>query len=647
MIIGLLILGLFGFGCATLAGYTTNEVYKCVLSPDTKNFGCVVEVVEDYKKFFMIYNGQKQKVYDYIDYIGSPVFSPDSKQYAYVAGYWGQNMNVNDIFVVMNNKELEKYNGIRSYSNVVFSPDSKHYAYIAINHFNFSSESVFDTENFVVFDGQEQTKYEEVDDFVFSPDSKQYAYYAKKSGSDKYFLVINGEEQAELYDQVARLIFSPDSKQLAYVAMNFSEDPKKYKEESELFVLLNGQKLTNYFSYVYYYNIYSAINNLKFSNDSQHFAYQLEDGRLIVLDGQEQPRYAEAGGFVFSPDSQQYAYYAKKDWDSKYFLVINGQEQADTYDSISSLAFSPDSKTLAYKVYDNNRGFVVINNVPQKEYDYIGPHGLDTNADMFNRFDSIVFSFDSKHYAYKAIKGGKSFVVLDKTEAGIADYVYDIKFSPDSQELVYVALINGNVVRQVVPFGQGFVSPQVITDSSDFAKKNVGKIFLQVESHGEAWYIWPKDAKRYYLKDGPTAYEALRKLGLGITNKDLALIPVGLAGIDTGQDSDNDGLSDNLEKALGTDPNNKDSDHDAYPDGTEVKGDYNPLGAGKMKFDTKTSQRLEGQILLQVEGKGEAWYVKGGKRYYMANGQDAYQIMRQLSIGITNADLGKITEGEL
>lgn len=43
------------------------------------------------------------------------------------------------------------------------------------------------------------------------------------------------------------------------------------------------------------------------------------------------------------------------------------------------------------------------------------------------------------------------------------------------------------------------------------------------------------------------------------------------------QDTDNDGLSNEEEKALGTDPNNVDTDGDGYSDGVEVESGYNPL----------------------------------------------------------------------
>lgn len=42
-------------------------------------------------------------------------------------------------------------------------------------------------------------------------------------------------------------------------------------------------------------------------------------------------------------------------------------------------------------------------------------------------------------------------------------------------------------------------------------------------------------------------------------------------------DSDHDGLSDELELKLGTDPQNPDTDGDGYTDGEEVANGYNPL----------------------------------------------------------------------
>ncbi len=58
------------------------------------------------------------------------------------------------------------------------------------------------------------------------------------------------------------------------------------------------------------------------------------------------------------------------------------------------------------------------------------------------------------------------------------------------------------------------------------ANRLKGRILLQVQQHGEAWYIYPKTCRSIYMKDGAAAYEIMRFLGLGITNNDLALIPI-------------------------------------------------------------------------------------------------------------------------
>ena len=173
-----------------------------------------------------------------------------------------------------------------------------------------------------------------------------------------------------------------------------------------------------------------------------------------------------------------------------------------------------------------------------------------------------------------------------------------------------------------------------------------GKILLQVEGKGEAWYVDKDTRKKFYLKDGDTAYTALQAFGLGITNNDLAKIPVVTDNQVAVVDSDNDGLDDKLEESIGTDANKSDTDGDGYPDSWELANGFSPLGTGRLTFDAGFSDRLNGKILLQVQGRGQAWYVLAGKRYYLKDGPSAYQIMRSKSLGVTNNDLRKINVGE-
>ena len=176
-----------------------------------------------------------------------------------------------------------------------------------------------------------------------------------------------------------------------------------------------------------------------------------------------------------------------------------------------------------------------------------------------------------------------------------------------------------------------------------------GKILLQTQANGEAWYVDPASENKFYMKDGGAAYDIMRALGLGISNANLGKIPVGVQqNIYSLKDSDNDGIPDNLEVAIGTDPNKADTDGDGYDDKTEVLASFKPTGTDKYAYDTKLIDRVKGRILLQVESHGEAWYINpnDGKRYYLGDGNTAYNVMRFLSLGIKNDDLRKIQVGE-
>lgn len=57
-----------------------------------------------------------------------------------------------------------------------------------------------------------------------------------------------------------------------------------------------------------------------------------------------------------------------------------------------------------------------------------------------------------------------------------------------------------------------------------FSKSQAGRILLQVENSGEAWYVNPSDLKRYYLGRPSDAIRIMRELSLGISRENLALI---------------------------------------------------------------------------------------------------------------------------
>jgi len=54
-----------------------------------------------------------------------------------------------------------------------------------------------------------------------------------------------------------------------------------------------------------------------------------------------------------------------------------------------------------------------------------------------------------------------------------------------------------------------------------FSKKLAGRIVLQVEQNGEAWYVNPDNLNKYYLGSPEDAYRVMRQLGLGISKSNL------------------------------------------------------------------------------------------------------------------------------
>jgi hypothetical protein len=182
--------------------------------------------------------------------------------------------------------------------------------------------------------------------------------------------------------------------------------------------------------------------------------------------------------------------------------------------------------------------------------------------------------------------------------------------------------------------------------ADNLSQKLSGRILLQVEENGEAWYVNPSDNKKYFLGRPSSAFDLMKNLSIGITNENLEKIPIGLIGYDD-NDNDNDGLPNRLENALGTDQNNSDSDGDGYDDGLEVANNYDPLGASRLPVDEGFVAVNLGKIFLQIENSGQAWYINpmDKKRYYLGRPADTFGIMRQFGMGISNKNISKISTG--
>lgn len=134
--------------------------------------------------------------------------------------------------------------------------------------------------------------------------------------------------------------------------------------------------------------------------------------------------------------------------------------------------------------------------------------------------------------------------------------------------------------------------PVAPLQAAELRDRLAGRILLDVANYGAAWYVDPVARERLSLGRPDAALAVMRRVGLGITDANLALIPVAGA--------------DGIPGAL--------------------------------------AARLAGRILLQVEAHGEAWYVDPltGRRHFLGRPADALRVMSALGLGISVADLALI-----
>lgn len=118
-----------------------------------------------------------------------------------------------------------------------------------------------------------------------------------------------------------------------------------------------------------------------------------------------------------------------------------------------------------------------------------------------------------------------------------------------------------------------------------------------IESRNDAsyyWYVHPTTLERYAINSSSEFSRFLRNLGTGVRNRDLARI--------------------------------------ATATSTTAAVDYS------------LANRFRGDILLQVEELGQAWYVNplDGRRYFLPNGEKGFQVAKDLALDIRDDRLEQI-----
>lgn len=120
-----------------------------------------------------------------------------------------------------------------------------------------------------------------------------------------------------------------------------------------------------------------------------------------------------------------------------------------------------------------------------------------------------------------------------------------------------------------------------------------GRILLQADAHGEAWWVDPTTGQRTYMRDGRAWLQLAARKGLGINDADLARLAIA---------------------------------------GQTRRG------------DTRLTQRLKGRLLLAVQSHGAAYYVnpRDAIAYPLGDVTTASRRLGQLAVGVATRALAKL-----
>jgi WD40-like Beta Propeller Repeat len=369
-------------------------------------------------------------------------------------------------------------------SDYKFSGDGRRFAYVGRRRKGF----------FISIDGVQSTEYKAIrGEPRFDPTGSTSVYVARVDGVNR--LVLNGEVQLE-YEVEPGLgpAFSPDGSHIAFVArvrggeavvFDGKAGPTFVRIAYDIKIAPNGRvsyeaalnrkrfRRPERLAFVVDGNVVIESRSFyaRLSPDGRRIYYLDHDSNRWFVDGEPLPEGTKWAEFapdgrlytvvddqafidavplgvpgsnspVFTPDGRHSAWHAKVG--DKQVLVRDGKIASDQMDFVGNPLFSPDGTRLSFWAYEGEypeqREFLVVEGIE-------GP-----------RFDDTAlwhFSPDSRHLAYRATEGGKSFLVLDHTPGPPVDdlrlppccgpFPGAFDFSPDSNHVAAVAILGAQM----------------------------------------------------------------------------------------------------------------------------------------------------------------------------------------------------------
>jgi len=117
----------------------------------------------------------------------------------------------------------------------------------------------------------------------------------------------------------------------------------------------------------------------------------------------------------------------------------------------------------------------------------------------------------------KAFNGSLG-LILKIQLSPLSSGAYSLEMSTSTTMALAANGLAENITKDVDGGDYIFGSSATVSDAEKIRNKMLGRILLQVEKSGRSWYVYPGDRMRYFLGRPADAFNLMRKLGLGVNH---------------------------------------------------------------------------------------------------------------------------------